>query len=596
MSKNKTSQNAFSGKSNYLLLSLVSVLIMLINSLGVMAQEPTSTPSPQPVPIQRPWWWDNPIVVVPTLVPNGDQVIQSAGNLLPNDPGSYPYNRQMDNPNPENEKTDLVTCHFENREVGDIQEIKDKLNFNPSNPYIYPGSIIQGKSLLNGAFAPVTIPRNSGRINVTGINLGDVAMYRDVSVLDAPHVQAAINEILANPVEGQPANVVSDFTTASSKEELLLELGLDARYGGASISADFMKKSKHTNTVVVAKYIQIFYTVNVEPPTYSYSLFRDENHFDNINNQIAPGNPPLYINSVGYGRMLMLSAESEYDEGAIKATLKAGYDGGAASVKIRGNLTASDVMEKTKISYIIYGGSASEQIKVIDASKDAYQKFLAVITDSKLANYGPANPGLPIQYSVAYLKDRNPVAIAYAGTFRQQICSALPKHSVVFNFTQIHQNGAVIVRIDGEPILFLPGGEHYPGGWYPAKENEVENLFSYYVRMPDENGTKLVKTNIDNASAYPLDLEFVLDYLEKKNPGNKQHLVSITYDHYWCGRYSLNINVSVDKQNRDDLSQEMHSINGTGGPFNCSPLKTWEFAVDRTSDNPVTFLRRYDPN
>lgn len=595
MSSNQFDRKALTTKTKHLLVILASMSLILMGVLGVAAQEPTSTPSPQATSpfLATPTWGH---VFIPTIVPNGDRVIQMAGDIYPDDANRYPYNQQTGNPDPQDEKSDKVTCHFETREAGSIQEISDKLNFNPSNPYIYPGSVIQGKSLLSGAFAPVTIPKGSGGITVTGINLGQAEMHREVSILDQSHVQAAMNEILANPVAGQPANIAPKFYTASSKEELLLQLGLDLRYSGVSLNGDFMQQRKHTNTIVVAKYIQIFYAVNVDPPTYSYSFFKDGINFENINSQISLGNPPLYVNSVGYGRVLMLSAESEYDESTIKATLNAGYEGSGATVKVHGDLTASDVMEKTKISYIIYGGS-SEQVKVIDPSKNAYQTFLSVITDQKFAHYSADNPGLPVQYSVSYLKDRTPVAIAYAGTFRQQVCTNLPLHGVVFNFTHNHPHGAVVVKVDAEPILFLPGGSNYPKGWYPAKENEVEDLGAYYVRLPAEDGTAtLKKVNIDGASAYSLDLSPILDFLEKRSPGNTQHLVSITYDHYWCQGYSLNINVSVDKQNVEDLSKEIHSINGTGGWFDCKPLMTWEYAIDRTSDNPVTFLGEYRPN
>ncbi|MEO8612319.1 MAG: thiol-activated cytolysin family protein [Chloroflexota bacterium] len=595
---NVSNYRALTVKTKYLLLALAlaSVLIMLVGGAGVMAQEPTATPSPQ-LTLTSPFLATPTLghIFIPTLVPNGDTVIRLAGDLFPKDADSYPYNRQTANPDSQDAKSDLVYCHFETREAGSIQDIRDKVNFNPSNPYIYPGSVIQGRSLLNGAFAPITIPKGSGGITVTGINLGNVDMHREVSTLDEGSVEAAINDVLAHPLVGQPANIVSDYYTATSKEELLLQLGLDARYGGASLSGDFMKQRKSTNTIVVAKYIQIFYNVNLDPPTYSYSLFKDGINFENINGQISLGNPPLYVNSVGYGRMLMLSAESEYDEDTVKAGLKAGYEGTSASIKVHGDLTSSDIMQKTKISYIIYGGSASDQVKVINAGTDTYQQFLAVITDVKLASYSPANPGLPIVYSVSYLKDRNSAAIAYAGTFRLQVCSALPTHNVVFNFTHNHPSGAVVVNVDGETVLFMPGGSNYPGGSYPAKGSDVPNLSSYFIRMPDENGN-LTKYNIAGSSAFPLDLGPILDYLEKRDPGNKQHLVSIMYDHYWCGKYSLNINASVDSNDVGDVAKEIHSINGTPGWFGCKPLKTWEYAVDRTSDNPVIFLREYNPS
>jgi hypothetical protein len=115
---------------------------------------------------------------------------------------------------------------------------------------------------------------------------------------------------------------------------------------------------------------------------------------------IGPNNPPLYVSSVVYGRMMMFSLTSTASEEDIRATMRAGYEsiGGEAET----NLSAKQktILEEGEIQVTSFGGDAEATLAVI-RSGDWSQYF---------TENAPLSSAEPLSYTFRNLAGRGEIA------------------------------------------------------------------------------------------------------------------------------------------------------------------------------------------
>ncbi|MEM8861043.1 MAG: thiol-activated cytolysin family protein, partial [Chloroflexota bacterium] len=204
---------------------------------------------------------------------------------------------------------EAITCTSQEWSASDVRDLTDRLAFGTDVGIVYPGALIQGNSYLNGTFTPITIPRSGGTITMEGVTLLPGSSYsRDISEMSPDEVQDAIKNILESydPDGGTTANYGDDFQQTYSYEHMLFTLGVDARYGIGSMEADLSIDTEKETNYVFYKFQQKFYDVVYTAPESSTSVFRDGENFaepDPLSPQIGPGNPPLYVHKVSYGRI-----------------------------------------------------------------------------------------------------------------------------------------------------------------------------------------------------------------------------------------------------------------------------------------------------
>ena len=324
----------------------------------------------------------------------------------------------------------ITTSGFKGGVENAMRRIEDAIFLSDAN-LIYPGAILQGKNFTNGLFAPVTIPRAPGMLSINNLNLAQGAAYsKQVPDMSGASVQAAIQQLLGQGVVGTAAGASFQTYETNSQSKLLFDLGVDVRYGAVSVNGQLSTNTSTTKNYVFAVFRQKFYDVSFQAPAMPTDVFRDHENFTDPLNQIVPGNPPLLVSKVSYGRMILFRAESEQSTSDISAALNAAYNGGA-SVKVNSKLTASQVLNATQISYIVVGGNAANALKPIAASNgDMYTAVRNAIAAESAANYSAANPGVPISYTLTYLKSNEVASMGYStGPYDQTelTSTSLPK-------------------------------------------------------------------------------------------------------------------------------------------------------------------------
>ncbi|MFB6536559.1 thiol-activated cytolysin family protein [Streptomyces noursei] len=225
------------------------------------------------------------------------------------------------------------------------------ITFNPNVNTCFPGSIVQaGPAIEHGYLTPaqiedadradlaVTVDRLTGRSKVA-------------SPPSATNVTAAIGEVVGEDVPGS-SDIVFQRAEAYSSTEVALELGISGSYGGFAASLDIeAKREEQKNTVLVYLRERAF-TAFCDTST-PEALFKDSFTEDKLTRLVnmgvmGPGNPPLLVNSVVYGRILTFTLTSTKSETEINAALKASYSGFAelsaeAKAHYKETLSSSDI-------------------------------------------------------------------------------------------------------------------------------------------------------------------------------------------------------------------------------------------------------------
>jgi thiol-activated cytolysin len=282
---------------------------------------------------------------------------------------------------------------------------------------LWPGAIVAGDSVYSGLFTPMVLGRapltfSVGLENLDGRKSGEMkepslSSYRD-----------EVGKILDSAVIGStPANIYSEIEQVHSAEQLSLALGVDVSwgFGTASIESSFDWSREETRSRFLVKFTQAYYTVDVDSPPVPSSVFSDDVTLAQIQSRLTPQNPPVYVSSITYGRMVVFTFESEYSSEEMTAALSFAYSGG---VDVSGDVSVSyaEMLEKSTITAFILGGSGAEAVQTID-SYDALIDFIKSGGD-----YSRESPGAPIAYKLSYLKDNAPARLSFTTDYDLTEC------------------------------------------------------------------------------------------------------------------------------------------------------------------------------
>ena len=144
--------------------------------------------------------------------------------------------------------------------------------------------------------------------------------------------------------KGQKALIVGAGTAGMSSGITLSQLGVEVDLidinphwgalgagitwpGGPEIagSFDFSKSSKKTKILV--NFTQAYYTIDIDAPTSPKDFFDPAVTVEDLKPFCGPDNPPLYIQSITFGRRVIFAVESNESATDIKAALEATYKG-----------------------------------------------------------------------------------------------------------------------------------------------------------------------------------------------------------------------------------------------------------------------------
>jgi thiol-activated cytolysin len=289
----------------------------------------------------------------------------------------------------------------------------------PTQGVVFPGSLVKANAeLIDGK--PQRISALEGKsaratlsINLPG--LGDKSSVRVANPTDA-NVRKAIdtttrywleNVARKSSDKGSDGFAISsrmsfEVATAYSEQQVAVQLGVAGGKGLISGSTDVSVGSTSKKRVVYALYKQVFYTVSCNPPRRPSDLMGRKVTLDDVKREMTADEPPAYVQSVSYGRVVMLRMETSWSntETDVQGALRFG-SGATAKLDIKTKNKFKEILENSSITVVSIGGSAKAAGKVMDAkTPEALAEFIR-----KRTEFTKDNPPEPIAYTVLFLKD-----------------------------------------------------------------------------------------------------------------------------------------------------------------------------------------------
>jgi hypothetical protein len=336
----------------------------------------------------------------------------------------------------EYDESDLVqgyeeSCYFTTYNLE--TNFDDVAILRPNDGVIIPGNLIVGnQGLLDGAPDPISIDRApvTLRVDLPGIGEDGTIFLEDYSNntyqngLDAA-LEAWNNS--NNYIEDGYVNASKSTyqaATSYSSTQLSLDIGMNAEWASGSVAAQLGYESSSTTRVASMVFKQVFYTVTMDMPdiTNPAGVFGNEVSLADVESIINSETPPAYVHSVSYGRIIMLRMETNNMNTDISLDAVLNYAGGVnASGTI--NSDYESVLQNSTINIISIGGNAEVGVSSVSAADiEEGPGSLNYIITGQNALYSRDNPGVPISYTIRYLKDNSLAKMGYSTDYTVEEC------------------------------------------------------------------------------------------------------------------------------------------------------------------------------
>lgn len=314
------------------------------------------------------------------------------------------------------------TCVY--RRYSGTEHIHELTAFDPQADALWPGSLVQGKSLELGMLTPIGLPRAKGTLTMTNVNVsggsGDQPrLSRTVESPSHATVQEAIQDLLDNPSANLNfgARVAYTMESAHSFEEAAFKLGLNVKWMNGEVKSKFDHSSWGEQTNLVVKLTQSYYTVSFAPPASPTEFFAPSVTAADAARYMGKDNPPLYVSSVVYGRTLLMRVESSASESELRAALEASFEVSAADVETNLDVHHKSVLNSSRFTVFSLGGKASDVLQVASNGATAIPAYL-----QGGAEFSPSSPGAPISYTLRSLQNNEAVKVALSTDYTIPEC------------------------------------------------------------------------------------------------------------------------------------------------------------------------------
>ncbi|MDC8004205.1 thiol-activated cytolysin family protein [Aureisphaera galaxeae] len=303
----------------------------------------------------------------------------------------------------------------------------------PTNGIIYPGALVVGnQGLLDGAPDPFAVSRAPATLR---LDLPGIGTNGNITIDDPARnseVQAGIDEALEwwndnSYEEGyvNAANSTYQAATSYSSTQLSLDIGLNAEWATGAIASQFEYESNTERRVASMVFKQVFYTVTMDTPQSPGSVFGSGTSLSQVEAIMTASNPPAYVASVSYGRIIMVRMETTNMDTSVSLDAVLEYSSGLNNGTGEINATYDQVLRESTLNIITIGGNAEVATSAVEASniEDGPGGLNYIITGDN-AVYSRDNPGVPIAYSIRYLKDNSLAKMGYTTDYRIEQCGS----------------------------------------------------------------------------------------------------------------------------------------------------------------------------
>ena len=329
---------------------------------------------------------------------------------------------------------------------------------------VWPGAIIQGKPLNVGDIAEIKLPHGPGTLQIV-TDLVTNTPHDQSHELDKPDSASVGNgrrELLRkiNP-QASPGMLKTDYQKAYSLRELGVKVGLDIKGSGYGVQVDASYDSSYTSNTVVATIRQTYYVTVFDPDAIGAYAFDASVKSSDLEPFLGPDNPPLMIDSVHYGRVLVVTATGKASTEKLKASLAAQVEGMGSGIL---SAEYTEIIQSSQVRVYSVGAVAGTLPTTLTnpvAELDRIYK--------EGLNFTLEQPGAPIAFTAKYLRNW---ALAHIGLKAQYIhpVKAIPQGDVntsceVWDGAGGGPRDTGIDVVPGDQVLLSAYGSVFSGVW-----------------------------------------------------------------------------------------------------------------------------------
>ncbi|MBL9028332.1 MAG: thiol-activated cytolysin family protein [Myxococcales bacterium] len=349
--------------------------------------------------------------------------------------------------------------------------------FQPNSATLWPGVIVRGEDAANGVLTPVGVPLAPVKFSVSLENLvgSPVGEMADPSLSSFREEQS---EILSAGVDGATAASLDfEVIEVNSTSQLSVALGASVSWpGGPDIAASFDFASSEHKTKILVNFTQAYYTVDVDTHGTPAEFFADGTTVDDLTPWMNEASPPLYVQSITYGRRVIFSVQTDRSASEVKAALEASYAAaGVADIGVDVATEHKETLAESTIRAFVLGGSGDDATGAING----FEGLVAYIKNG--GSYSKDSPGAPIAYKLAYL-DNAVTQLAFTTDYAERQCTK--------NRTDLHLDLVGIEHVSGGD----PGGNveifgqvvvRYPTATSPVEDCNTGGELAWVWISPD---------------------------------------------------------------------------------------------------------------
>jgi thiol-activated cytolysin len=318
----------------------------------------------------------------------------------------------------------------------------------PTNGIVWPGALVYGDaSLLKGIPTPVALKRSEVTLRLDLPGIGDNGIIKVENPVNS-NVQSSIDNALDwwnnNAYQDgyvNASNSSQQVSTSYSSKQLSLDVGLNVEWAQGDVSAQFNYTSSSEEKVAMMVFKQVFYTISADTPLNPGDVFAGDVSLEKIKEKFNSSRPPAYVHSVSFGRIIMFRMQTTASATDTQIAGAFNYASGFVSASGETETKYKEILEKSSITTITIGGNAEVASEAATAKN--FGDLNAIITGEN-AVYSKNNPGVPIAYTVRYLKDNTFAKMGFTTDYEVQECNTVPLPAAKINVKNNTGPGAEI--------------------------------------------------------------------------------------------------------------------------------------------------------
>lgn len=297
---------------------------------------------------------------------------------------------------------------------------REFVSIDPDRSVIWVGSLVQGRSHYEvGALRELPI-RERGPLKLS-ISLLRADNAREVPVASKDAVDSAIGDLVERAAAAghrASSDVYYESKEAHSSTQVSLKLGLSGEYLGGAAESRLEIDKVGAERTLVAYFIQRAFTVSMESPARPSDVVGagftsarlQELRDDKL---IGDDNPPLFISSMTYGRILMYKMTARYSSERIAAAIEASYRGPAGGIAGFSEAELQKTLDESRVEVATFGGDVAN--------------VEALIRSGRLREYFTGDTSLtamrPISFELRRLRDRETARITRTTEYAVKDCA-----------------------------------------------------------------------------------------------------------------------------------------------------------------------------